>query len=332
MNIKRRFQDFFYEHFTLTHDIYGKIYLPRYNMSTSFDQSKPEYYNKNGELLFPVYLRDTLSSHSPYLKSDKVFFDRFNFGLDVHFYSQADLFQQSGKPLQKFALFTESETVIPESYEVFNRNKSLNADFDYIFTFSEKLLNSLPNAKFVPFCTAPWFGTEKYGGELRDDAFLLKTKNVSIMASKQNISDYHKFRIAVAKKCKQLNLADTYGSFDNGEYLDKIDHVFTPYRYSIIIENDEKPYYFTEKITSCFASMTIPIYLGATKIDSFFNSDGIIKITLSDLDNLETILASCSEQDYNSRLSAIKDNYKRVLKYYNTFDNFIYEPYINKSI
>lgn len=330
MNIRHKFQDFFYNHFYLTHDVYGKIYLPRYNMDVKFSPETPKIYNKNGELLKPVFIRNTQSAHSPYSESEKVFFDRYNFGLDTHIYSQVDLFQQSGKPLYKYAMFSESETVVPETYEIFKKHKGFEKDFNYIFTFSEKLLDSLPNAKFVPFCTSPWYGSEKYGGIMTPDAYKNKSKNISVMASRQNISDYHKLRIALAKKCKQLNLADTFGTFDGGSFLDKIDHVFAPYRYSIIIENDEKPYYFTEKITNCFASMTIPIYLGATKIGQFFNEDGIIKITPKDYDNLEDFLNQCNEQDYANRLEAVKDNYNRVQKYLNVFDNFIYEPYMKQ--
>ncbi len=328
MNIRRKFQNFFYDHFYLTHDYYGKIHLPKYNMYLPFDKGESKIYNKQGELLKSVFLRDSQSSHSPYSNSEKVFFDRYNFGLDNHFYSQVDLFQRSGKPLHTYAMFTESETIEPESYKVFEKNKGLEKEFDYIFTVSEKLLNSLPNAKFVPFCTSPWYGSEKYGGIMSPEAYKNKTKNISIMASSQNISEYHKLRIAIAKKCKEEKLADTFGTFDGGPFLAKIDHVFEPYRYSIIIENDVKPYYFTEKITSCFAAMTIPVYLGASKIGDFFNEDGIIKISPKDFDNLEEILTQCSEEEYLSRLDAVKDNYNRVQKHLNVFDNFIYEQFL----
>lgn len=328
MNIRRKIQNYIYAHLSLTHDYYGKIFLPKYNMYIPFDKAIPQVYNKNGELMKTVFIRDSQSAHAPYSYSQKVFFDRFNFGLDTHFYSQVDLLQRSGKPVHTYAMFSESESVEPESYKVFEKNRGLEKDFDYIFTMSEKLLDSLQNARFVPFCTGPWYGSEKYGGIMTPDACNHKTKNISIMASSQNISEYHKLRIAIAKKCKQLGLADTYGSFDGGPFLDKIDHVFAPYRYSIIIENDEKPYYFTEKITSCFAAMTIPIYLGATKIGDFFNEDGIIKITPKDFDNLEEFLKQCNEEDYQSRLEAVKDNYIRVQKYLNVFDNFIYEPFM----
>lgn len=301
-------------------------------MYVPFDAATPKLYNKDGQPMKTVFLRDSQSAHSPYSESNYVFFDRFNFGLNTHIYSQVDLFQRSGKPIHTYAMFSESETVEPESYKVFEKHKGLEKDFDYIFTFSEKLLDKLPNARFIPFCTAPWYGSEKYGGLMTEDACNHKTKNISVMASSQNISQYHKLRIAIANKCKQQGLADTYGTFDGGPFLDKIDHVFAPYRYSIIIENDVKPYYYTEKITSCFAAMTIPIYLGATKIGDFFNEDGIIKITPDDFDRLEDVLKQCSEEDYLSRLEAVKDNYKRVQKNLNVFDNFIYQPFLKDNI
>jgi len=314
--------------FSLWHKIYGQFYVPRYNLTVPFDSTPAELYNKNGGRLECVYLRDDLSAHTPYFHSERAFFDRFNFALKKHFYSQVNLFEQCGNPECKYAFFAESEAILPETYDVFDKNKGLEKDFDFVFTFSEKLLNSLPNARFVPYCTAPWYGTEKYGGILTPEAYKNKTKNISIIASRQNSSEYHKFRIAVAKKCKELNLADTYGSFDGGPFLDKIDHVYAPYRYVIVIENDIKPYYFTEKITSCFAAMAIPIYLGATKIGNFFNEDGIIKLSVADFDNLGLFLKQCTEENYLSRLDAVKDNYNRVLKHFNVFDNFIYDKYL----
>lgn len=315
----------------LYHEIYGKFYVPKYNLSAPFDPTPAELYNKKGERLECYYLRNDLSAHSPYWNSDYVFFDRFNFSLKNHFYSQVNLFEQCGQPDHKYAFFSESEAVLPDTFNVFETHKGLEKDFDYVFTFSEKILDKIPNARFTPFCTSPWYGSAKYGGIMTPDAYKNKSKNISMMASRQNISEYHKLRIAIAKKCKEQNLADTYGTFDGGPFLDKIDHVFAPYRYSIIIENDVKAYYFTEKITSCFAAMTIPIYLGAEKIGKFFNEDGIIKISPSDFDRLEDVLKQCTEENYLSRLDAVKDNYNRVLKHLNVFDNFIYNEYLKKE-
>ena len=76
--------------------------------------------------------------------------------------------------------------------------------------------------------------------------------------------------------------------------------------------------------------MTVPIYLGATKIDKFFNPDGIIQISLNDLDNIDKILLQCNEEDYMNRLSAVKDNYNRVQNYLN-IEDYIYTNYLKEN-
>ena len=48
------------------------------------------------------------------------------------------------------------------------------------------------------------------------------------------------------------------------------------YRFSFCVENDTYDTYFTEKILDCFATGTIPVYLGAPDIGNHFNMDGII--------------------------------------------------------
>ena len=91
------------------------------------------------------------------------------------------------------------------------------------------------------------------------------------------------------------------------------------YRYSIIIENDIDELWYTEKILNCFATKTIPIYLGATKIGERFNSDGIIAVKdwreiLEVIDSLyrnglDTLYHDSAVQE------AIKDNFESVKPY-----------------
>lgn len=74
----------------------------------------------------------------------------------------------------------------------------------------------------------------------------------------------------------------------------------------------------------CFASMTIPVYLGAGKIDEFFNPNGIIKINQNT--SIDEILKICTEEEYEKRLDAVKENFQKVLKYTNIY-NLLYETY-----
>ena len=142
----------------------------------------------------------------------------------------------------------------------------------------------------------------------------------------------HLFRIALAMKCKKENLADTYGTFDGGSHI-TIDDSLKSYRYSIAVENDISPYFFTEKILNCFAAQTIPVYIGATEIHKFFNPDGIITFGIGDIDNIENILKQCTKEEYERRLPAVIDNYNRVInKYLESNWDSIYERYLKFCI
>ena len=129
--------------------------------------------------------------------------------------------------------------------------------------------------------------------------------------------------MSIARYCKDNNKADVMGKFDGGKYV-STEESLQAYRYSFAIENEITDYYFTERITSCLAAQTIPIYMGARKIDEFFNPDGIIKITKEDVNHLDAVLRQCTKEEYERRLPAILDNYERVQCYRNMQD-YLYE-------
>ena len=238
--------------------------------------------------------------------------------------------QQVGNPDVRYGLLWESESLVPEDYKIFDRRKGLEKDFDLIFTFSEALLEKLPNARFFPGCASSWYGTNFGGGKLSETSYLRKQKNVSILASNKTRVPLHKFRLALAKKLKHEGVADTFGTFSSGRSV-MIAETLDDYRFSFAIENDIKPLFFTERLTSCFASMTIPIYLGASKIDHFFNPDGIIFLKTTDLDSIDNILKKCTEREYERRLPAVLDNFQRVQPYLNAND-WLFKTYLRETL
>jgi hypothetical protein len=129
----------------------------------------------------------------------------------------------------------------------------------------------------------------------------------------------------LAKYYKNSNKVDTFGAFDGGNYVE-LNVPLDDYRYSIAIENEISPYYFTEKIMNCFASMTVPIYIGATNIGEFFNEDGIIRVDEPTIEAVEKAVAVCNQEDYEKRKDAIIDNYNRV-KEYLCVEDYIYKHY-----
>ncbi len=329
-NFINRFNNKFYDSIRPFSSVYGKFYAPIYNRDAPFNYTNPEYYNKDGSLMEPFFLRDFHSAHEPYFFKSKYFFmDRFNFGLDTHFYTHNCMLEQMGKPVRKYGLLYESPSIVPDDYLIFNKHQGLEKDFDLIFTYSTKILDSVSNSRFVPFMSIPWYGNPLHGGGLIDSKlYKKKSKNISIVSSDKRMCLLHEVRYSIAKECKSTGLADTFGTFDGGAMI-PIKDSLENYRYSIVIENEIDDLYFTERITNCFLSMTVPIYLGARKISNYFNSDGIITFSTNDVNKLRALLSNCNEKDYKARIPAIKDNFERVQKYNNLFD-WVYEDYLTR--
>lgn len=310
-------------------DFYGKIYMPYYP-DVKFSDDRPEIYNKNGQRMEIFFIRDLIGCHCPYLDSSKYFlWDRFNIGLDTHFYTHSAILETMERPTHKYALFTESESIIPDDYKIFETHKGIEKDFDAVFTYSEKLLNTLDNAKFFPACATVWYGKEYYNGIkdstiLSPNVYLEKTKNLSMICSAKLLTEMHKIRHRFAGEFMKTGKVDIFGGFKDGKYFDYKSKTLKNYRFQVVVENDIAAYYFTEKILDCFASMTIPVYLGAGKIDEFFNPNGIIKINKNT--SIDEILKICTEEEYEKRLDAVKENFQKVLKYTNIY-NLLYETY-----
>ncbi len=248
-------------------------------------------------------------------------FDRYNFGLKTHFYDEKEAFLLVGKPDRRFAMIFESRVIIPRVYKKFIRNRSyIENEFEYIFTHDEEILSTFKNARYVPFGAGYWYGLHDEAA-ISPENYLRKDKNISIIASNKKMCRMHFVRQAAARKCLAEGLADTFGRFTGNTGVGG-DGVWFPtelpfqrYRYSIAIENNITPHYFTEKITNCFIAQTIPIYLGATEIHKFFNPDGIITISLKDIDRLDEVLKQCTPEEYQRRLPAVLDNFERVKQF-----------------
>ena len=307
---------------SINHAIYGKIYYPCYNLDAPISSVKSNLYNEYGENLEEYFIRDIVLANVPHRTSRYFYWNRYNFNLDTHFYSHRSMFETMGKHSRRYGLLMESEIIMNKDIKMFNTHKGLEKDFDLIFTHSARILDKFDNARFIPFCANLW-NTD----ELSDDAYIRKSKDVSILSSDKLMCDLHKYRYDLAWKCKNEKLADTYGTFDKGPMV-KMSKTLTDYRYSICIENDIQPYFFTERLVSTLAAQTIPIYIGATEIDKFFNPDGIIQISTKD--DIKQVLKDCTKENYESRLPAILDNYNRALEYKKNHFDTIYEKYLKR--
>lgn len=145
-----------------------------------------------------------------------------------------------------------------------------------------------------------------------------KTNVCSFITSFKNYTSGHKKRISLFKELKDTNTfkdhiyGKTYRNIKN-----KIDGL-KDYMFSIAMENSVYPKYYTEKVTDCFATGTIPIYYGDRSICEDFDSEGII--FLEDLSDFNLL----NEELYFSKIESVKNNFEKV-KHLKTADDLIFE-------
>lgn len=133
------------------------------------DAVVPEIYNKDGEKMTISYLLSPGCEHHPYGITDghvprRILWDRFNYKLDVQFFSAEQIFAEQRGGKKHFALLLEGKAIIPEVYEkVKNNAQYIETEMTGLFTHSKELLERISNAHFCPAYSV-WYGTSKWGG------------------------------------------------------------------------------------------------------------------------------------------------------------------------
>lgn len=179
--------------------------------------------------------------------------------------------------IDKFAWLVESRDIIGGAVDFVKNNVELvSKSYKYLFTHQKEIYDLADNFIFTPsHCT--WI--DSYEG-FPDYP---KSKLVSLISSNKGWTEGHKRRLKWVEKFKDK--VDLYGRGFN-EIAKKEDGL-ADYMFSIVIENDSYPTYFSEKLLDAFITDTIPVYYGAPDIGDHFEESGIIKLTEDfDIDSL----------------------------------------------
>lgn len=184
---------------------------------------------------------------------------------------------------------------------------SILDSYEQIWTHNQELLSIHPKFKWTP----------AYGTYITDFGIHPKTKISSMIVSNKRWTKQHEIRHDFAMNNR--NKIDVFGR--GIREIPKKEFGLNDYMFSFCVENDTYDTYFTEKILDCFATGTVPIYMGTKKIVDHFNSDGILFFEGNyDLETLTPEL-------YYSKMEAIKDNYERVQQY-SILDDWLFENYL----
>ena len=172
--------------------------------------------------------------------------------------------------------------------------------YDLLVTSEKDWVGKHPNVRYCPAgSNLPW---------AKEQQIFNKTKLISMVASPKRYSFGHALRHTVAEQLKDT--IDLYGGVMGSKRIGKTiwdkSESLNDYMFQIVIENDKYSTYYTEKLTDCFATGTIPVYWGTPTVNELFNSDGIIELYPGfDMKQLTPEL-------YYSKLQAVQDNFNRV--------------------
>ena len=141
------------------------------------------------------------------------------------------------------------------------------------------------------------------------DKEIPKTKSLSVISSDQTWLPGHKLRFAFVNKLigHFKDRLDVFGKGFN-PVNDKYD-ALADYKYSIAIENSVIPGYFTEKITDCYLTQTMPLYYGCPDIDQYFDTDSLRLIDPNNFKDSVLKIEQIIEEvklDFNSWLATRK--------------------------
>ena len=158
--------------------------------------------------------------------------------------------------------------------------------------------------------------------ELSMMVFPEKKNRISVIVSKKSSMEGHKARLRFLEKLMTYPVAeyiDIYGGGFNA-IPDKWD-VIAPYKFHLVLENDVKPNYWTEKLADAFLGFSFPIYHGCPNIFDYFPQDSLLPIDINDVDKTAANMLSLinGNQLFNYNKNSIEYSRRKVLQDYNIF-------------
>jgi hypothetical protein len=232
---------------------------------------------------------------------------------DTCFFADRELNKvDSVQAKRKIAILVEPPAILNEGYNFIRENHS---KFDYILTYSQEMIAIDPK-KFLFYPMAmSWIPKE-------DRGVCNKTKVSSIVASFKKDTEGHRLRHAIVERYGN-KWVDVFGCGFR-EFKHPKTPFLAPYMFSFAIINSVCDDYWTEIVTDCFTTGTVPIYWGTKNIANYYNPDGII--FLENVDHAYEIIKEINAERYQKMLPAVRENFEIANKYI-TAEDYMYDHY-----
>lgn len=195
----------------------------------------------------------------------------------------------------------ESEAVVE------NFSPRLLYKYNLILTWRKEILENFNNSKKFLFGTT-WVKEIKNTN--------IKKNRISFLTSSKVITEGHVFRKNIYNEVSKINLVNDLEilCLTTPPTIDNKNIILDRSKFSIIMENDSRDNYFSEKIIDCFATKTIPIYWGCPNIGEYFDEKGILHF--SNISEFYKIFNSINSSTYDSFYESIEYNFFEAKKYH----------------
>lgn len=234
-----------------------------------------------------------------------------------------DIEKQLSTKDKSYGFIIESRAIEGLGYQLV---ENVLPKFNKVFTHNSEFIKKYDNCKWIPG-GGIWIGGRNdlpHGeGEI---GIYNKNKLCSMVSSNKKMCELHLIRLQIMQSIQENSKIDKFfggGGPGDGNWL-PIFRTLKDYMFSIVIENFIDDLYFTEKLLNCFATGTIPIYVGARNINSVFDKNGILQF--NSFEEFNNIIDKLSENQYYSRIEAIKNNFEKC-KEFRSIEDYIYEKY-----
>ena len=251
--------------------------------------------------------------HTPYINDIKIDIDTDK-SVDVYI----DAFDTGKVPEGNTRIVI---TIEPRDFDLLNKIRDYPDSYTHVLTPYEVVLNNNPKAKYfisVNTWVDPFFDYKKkfcvstmVGGKLRlgFDGYPLR---YGIWHRQDEIKIPKNFYLSTNVKLPNVDYKNQLTLPPSPSWVNSKTLMFDC-MFHIAIENTSLNNYFTEKLTDCFLSKTIPIYYGDKNIGEHFNDNGIIQV--NSVDEIIQACNSVTPETYGRLLPIINDNYETALHY-----------------
>lgn len=224
--------------------------------------------------------------------------------------------------------------------EYFKYYHSANSVYSRVYTTD----TDLKGDRYVQSQPAiPWFVDKTYE-ELKSCPIPKKKYNLSWITSLKTNFIGHKKRMDFFNKVKtrlpvdliatsdyyqrqeKAESSDTFKSelFKNGftKVVANKWNGLSPYKYSLIIENFQCPFYWSEKLADCYLSFTFPIYYGCLNISDYFPKQSLVQIDIDDPMVFDKIRDVYESNLWEKNIHNIMEARELILEKYQFFPYF----------